>query len=301
MYLNLGNKGLSDFPRYMLSIGIVIASIAISGYFPIYLAIKNLNSNGIQIKDIENIPKYIGLNQYFIYLLIPFIAGFISLLMCIKYIHKRSIKSLFTLRDKFDWKRFFFSFSIWGLIMTLFLILSFGLGKPIVVNFHPETFFILSLISILILPIQTTFEEIFFRGYLFQGFAVLFKKGWLSVLMTSVLFGLMHGSNPEVEKLGMILLVFYILNGMFLGLVVLMDDGLELSMGYHAINNIFAALIVTNNWQAFHTDAFFIDNSAPEFGLENILTLVIIQPLLLFIFSKKYKWSSWKTRLFERN
>ena len=165
----------------------------------------------------------------------------------------------------------------------------------------PETFFILSLISIFILPIQTTFEEIFFRGYLFQGFGVLFKKGWLSVLMTSVLFGLMHGSNPEVEKLGMILLVFYILNGMFLGLVVLMDDGLELSMGYHAINNIFAALIVTNNWQAFHTDAFFIDNSAPEFGLENILTLVIIQPLLLFIFSKKYKWSSWKTRLFERN
>jgi len=186
-------------------------------------------------------------------------------------------------------------------VKFLFFLFAFLFGYPIEFNFNPTTFIPLVLISLFILPIQTTFEELFFRGYLFQSLGLIFKKGWVTVLITGVLFGLMHGSNPEVEKIGNVLLVFYILNGIFLGLIVLMDDGLELSMGYHAINNIFAALIVTNDWQAFHTDALFLDKTPPQFGLENILTLLVIQPLFLFIFSKKYKWSNWKKRLFNGN
>ena len=110
----------------------------------------------------------------------------------------------------------------------------------------------------------------------------------------------MHGANPEVDKIGQVLLVFYIANGVFLGLLVLMDEGLELSMGYHAVNNIFAALIVTNDWQAFHTDALFIDQNPPDFGMESMLTLLVVQPLLLILFSKKYKWKNWKEKLFSK-
>ncbi|MCF6287212.1 MAG: hypothetical protein L3K26_18820 [Candidatus Hydrogenedentes bacterium] len=77
-----------------------------------------------------------------------------------------------------------------------------------------------------------------------------------------------------------------------------MDGGIELSIGYHAVNNIFAALILTNDWQAFQTDALFIDRSPPAFGLESWLTLLLIQPLILFIFAKKYKWKGWKEKLF---
>jgi hypothetical protein len=73
-----------------------------------------------------------------------------------------------------------------------------------------------------------------------------------------------------------------------------MDDGMELSMGYHAANNVFTALMITNNWQAFQTDAVFIDTSSPSFGLDSIVTLIIIQPLLLLFLSKIYKWKNWK-------
>jgi hypothetical protein len=76
--------------------------------------------------------------------------------------------------------------------------------------------------------------------------------------------------------------------------MTIMDDGMELSMGYHAANNVFTALMITNNWQAFQTDAVFIDTSAPTFGLDSIVTLIIIQPLLLLFLSKIYKWKNWK-------
>ena len=301
MFLKLGDKGRNDFPYYFLTLGLVIAFFAFIGYIPISLALSNLNDKGIVLEDVSELQNYSGLNTFFVYLLIPFIAGILVLFFCVKWIHQRDILSLFTSREVFDWKRFFFSFLIWGGTMTVFFIVSYVSGYPILWNFNPLTFFGLVLISIFILPIQTTFEEVFFRGYLFQWFGLIFKKGWMSVFITGTLFGLMHGSNPEVEKIGLILLVFYIFNGFFLGIIALMDDGLELTMGYHAVNNIFAALIVTNDWQAFHTDALFLDKSPPEFGVENILTLVIIQPLLLFIFSKKYKWNNWKTRLLGRD
>jgi len=109
----------------------------------------------------------------------------------------------------------------------------------------------------------------------------------------------LHWANPEVAKIGDILLVFYISTGIFFGILTQMDDGLELGMGYHAVNNIFASIILTNNWQAFQTDALFVDYSAPSFGPELYLTLLVLQPLLLILFAKIYKWKNWKEKLFQ--
>lgn len=292
------NKG-KNLPLYFLTIGIVIASFTIGGYFPMVYLFSQLGSQAQAINSTSDMASMFGLNTFFAVLLIPFVLAFFTLLACVKWIHKKRVISLFTSRISFDWHRFFFSFLVWGGIMSVFFIASFLFGAPILWNFNPATFFILFLISVLILPIQTAFEEIFFRGYLFQGFQRFFQKGFVSVLLTGILFGLMHGSNPEVEKIGNVLLLFYCLNGIFLGIIVLMDDGLELSLGYHTVNNIFAALVVTNEWQAFHTEALFLDKSPPSFGTENIVTLVIVQPLLLLLFARKYKWTNWKQRIFK--
>ena len=268
------------------------------GYIPMYVSLYFSSFDLTKSIDTPAMITVFGNNLFLTIVLFPFIVVLLTLFVCIKIIHKRNVLTLFTIRESFDWKRFFFSFSVWGSVMAIFLVISFLAGYPIEWNFDASTFFMLFFISIFILPLQTTCEEVLFRGYLLQGFGSIFKRGVFPVVITGVLFGLMHGANPEVEKIGVILLVYYIVNGLFLGVVALMDDGLELTMGYHAINNIFAALIVTNNWQAFHTDALFIDKSPPSFGIENIITLIVIQPLLLVLFAKKYKWTNWKQRLF---
>ena len=35
-----------------------------------------------------------------------------------------------------------------------------------------------------------------------QGFGTWFKNSFVALILTSVIFGLLHGVNPEVEKLG---------------------------------------------------------------------------------------------------
>jgi len=277
---------------FILVVTLVIVAIVLLGNVPLLWMNYYLGADSL-----ASLTKMISMNGVFMLLLFPFVIGFLTMLIAHRFILKQSLLLLFTVREKFDWKRFWFAFVIWGAFLIGNLLIASLSGQPI--YFQPKwpSFFILTIISFLILPLQTTFEELFFRSFLHKVFSKLFKKGIVSVVLTGVLFGLMHGANPEVEKIGSVLLLFYIFTGVFLGLIVLMDDGLELSMGYHAVNNIFAALILTNDWQAFQTDALFVDKSPPAFGMENVLTLILIQPLLLYLFSKRYKWMNWKERL----
>ena len=78
---------------------------------------------------------------------------------------------------------------------------------------------------------------------------------------------------------------------------LLMDEGMELALGFHAANNLVGALLVTSDWSAFQTNSIFKDISEPSAGLDVILPVVLIYPILLFIFSKKYNWTNWKEKL----
>ena len=146
------------------------------------------------------------------------------------------------------------------------------------------------------IPLQTTAEELLMRGYLFQGLGVALKSRLAPLLITSISFGLLHSFNPEVAKLGYGLISVYIITGLFLGIITLMDEGLELSIGFHAANNLVIALLVTSDWTAFQTNSLYKDVSDPTLA-EFIIFPLIIYTLVIFILSKKYKWSAWKSKL----
>ena len=290
-FLKQGSGAGEKLGMYFTTVGIAFLSLVIGQLFTEILAVKFLGYS------LMNIPESADLNLSLSLLLIPFSFVLVGVMLSVKYLHKRPALSVFTSRKSFDWKRFGFSFFIWGLIMFVFMIVDMKMGAPIAWNLDGTTFIPLLLVSLFLIPIQTTAEELLFRGYLFQGFGLVFKKGWVAILLTGILFGLLHGANPEVAKLGTSLLLFYIGTGIFMALISHMDDGIELSMGYHAINNIFASLILTNDWQAFHTDAMYIDRSEPVFGIASFLTILVLQPLLIILFSKIYRWKNWKEKL----
>lgn len=300
-FLKNASKGGNLFSSYILTVILVIIGYAIIGQLPmlIDLIVNKYDLSQTENVGVKELSNFLGENRMLVYLILPFVFSLIALVLSVRFLHKRSILSVFTARSSFSWKRFFTAFGIWGSILGVILIITVFTNPSIEWNVNWSTFFPLLLISLFLIPLQTTCEEVFFRGYLFQALGHSFKKGWIAVFVTGLAFGLMHGANPEVETLGYSVMIYYIGTGFFLGIIALMDDGLELSMGYHAINNIFAALMLTNDWQAFQTDAVFIDHSAPSFGWDAILTIFLLQPMLLFIFSKLYKWKDWKGKFFK--
>ncbi|MGQ7947397.1 lysostaphin resistance A-like protein [Flavobacterium sp. WC2509] len=234
-------------------------------------------------------------------LLISYVVALGGIYFVVRFLHHQTLKSIITARKKMDWNRVLFSFSLWAIFTIVSTLITYYLNpSDFKINFQPIPFLILFIIGTLLIPIQTSVEELIFRGYLMQGFANLFKNKWLPLLLTSSIFGLLHLSNPEVSKLGNIIMVYYIGTGLLLGIMTLMDDGMELALGFHAANNLIGALLVTSDWSAFQTYSIFSDISEPEAGIDIIFPVIVIYPILLVIFGYKYKWSGWIKKMTER-
>ncbi len=234
--------------------------------------------------------------------LVPFAILLGLLFVMVKYIHQRSILSLTTARPKVDYKRILFSF----LMVCTFTLVTFFIGysidsSEIVFQFNPGKFALLFLISIILFPFQIGLEEYLFRGYLMQHIGVLVKNKWFPLIATSVLFGVAHSANPEVGAIGFWqMMIFYVGTGLLLGIMTLMDDGLELALGFHLGNNLLASLLVTADWTALQTDAIFKSTAEPSMNIfsDLLLPVLVVYPIMLLILSKRYGWKNWSNRLF---
>ena len=301
-YIQQAFKGRNEWYHWVLTLVIVFLAWQILGVIPLVMAAAAHSEDLTEFTKAaaENFMTLgINKNLFLFLMLFMFAVGLIFLIICVKYIHKRTLKSLITSRAKIDWKRFWFGFFAWGILALLFSVIGI-LTSPenYTFNFNAKPFFILVAISLIMIPLQTSFEELLFRGYFMQGIGVLVKNKWMPLIITSVCFGLLHGANPEVQKLGMITMVFYIGTGFFYGITTLMDEGTELALGLHAANNFFAAFLITTDWMVFQTDALYIDTSEPSVTWEMFLPVFVLYPLVLMVFSKKYGWKNWKDKLF---
>lgn len=299
MFLENAVTPENKFWKYIVGSVVIIAASFIGQIpFMIAIAFKSFSSGKSFPTDEKALMTFLTPNLSLFLLMLSFVFAFLAIFLVIKYFHKQTFLSVTTSRNKMDWKRFFFSFSIWGIFtIASTVIMYYANPEGFEINFKPIPFAILAVIAIVLIPIQTSTEEYIFRGYLMQGFANLAKNKWFPLVMTSVIFGTMHIANPEVQKLGYIIMVYYIGTGLFLGILTLMDEGMELALGFHAANNLIAALLITSDWSAFQTESILKDNSEPSAGFEILVPVFIIFPILLFIFSKKYGWTNWKEKL----
>ncbi len=298
MFIEQGIKKENQFWKYLVG-SLIVFFVSQLATIPLIVGVfykKMKDGKGIPTED--DFMKTLDSNLTLFLMMISFVVGLFSLFYVIKKIHNQTILSVTTTRKKLDWNRVFTSFGIWG-IFTAFTTYATYYFSPenFVWNFKPIPFAILAVIAITMIPIQTSCEEYVFRGYLMQGFGNLFKNKWMPLILTSVIFGGMHIANPEVKEMGYIIMVYYIGTGFMLGILTLMDDGMELSLGFHAANNLVGALLVTSDWSVFQTNSIFRDISKPEAGMETFIPVFVIYPILLFIFSKIYKWNNWKEKL----
>ncbi len=278
---------------YFLSLILVLFSFLILGTVPL-LIVLFVKAGSTEILDnFSNASSIalLGKNLYMALLMMPFVLGFATLVICQKYILRKPFIRLFTTRNKFDFQRFFVMFFTVLVIQFTVIIINYLIYNNLTFNFKPFEFFILLLICLFIVPIQTGFEELFFRSFLVDFLKKIIKNKWVIIVITGVLFGLVHGDNPEVDSIGKVLLLYYIGMGIFLGILAVFDKGLELSFGFHYANNLIPFLFITNSWQAVTTDALFVDQSIPSISWYDWLTLGIILPGLIFLFHKIYKWN----------
>jgi len=283
-YLSLAKSGKNQWWRYLLAAIFVILSSQFLGLIPSLLYVELAEQGSLSSEEFEFYKsdldfEALGLsnNLGLLCLILSFAIGLLALWVSLRWIHKRPFLLLVNGFKKFRWNRIWFSVLIWGAISILHFLLGALISDDVIyLQFEWQSFLPLLIICVIFLPLQTSFEEFLFRGYYMQGIALLTKYPAIPILLTSALFALAHMFNPEVAAFGWeVMFVYYFCFGVCMAIVTVMDKGIELALGMHAIHNIISALTVTYEDAVIQTDAIWLAEKV-EFGWQELLGFVVM-------------------------
>jgi len=288
--------GKNAFWRYILMFAVILIVSNTIGAVPLLLAVFNKSASNpavySQLSANPNDLSILGVspNIGFVMMLFPFMMGLLAFIILVKPLNNRTVKETINGTGKIRWKRFFISAAVWFILSALYLFFYLKIDPAnFSLNNKTASLLILSLISVLFIPFQAAFEEMLFRGYLMQGFAALVKYRWFPLIMTSLLFGLMHSFNPEVKEFGFFTMIpQYIAFGLIFGVITILDDGIEAAMGAHTANNIFLCIMVTNSSSALQTPALYEQYNIHPWT--EFAALVVIGMVFIFILKMIFKW-----------
>jgi uncharacterized protein len=295
-HLEAAFKGQNKFWRYIVMFVVILLASNTIGAIPLFIAygIKTAANPEIIAKIATN-PSDLSVLGYdpnigLFMMLFPSVAGIITFILLIKPLNNRTLKQTINGTSSIRWKRCFVSAFVWILISSAYLFIYKGLDPSnYSLNNTSITLIILVGISFVLIPFQAGLEEILFRGYLMQGFAVLVRNRWYPLIMTSLLFGILHALNPEVKAYGFFTMMpQYIFFGLLFGITTILDDGIEIALGAHIANNIFNSIMVTSSSSVLQTPALYVQQKI--YPWVDFIGLIVSALVFFIIMKIIYKW-----------
>jgi membrane protease YdiL (CAAX protease family) len=289
MFFQQAYNGKNRWWRWLLTISAMVLVLFLA-QIPVvaYIGIEAERFGVSQEAFYNRLPDGANRNLFLALFLMPFVAAFLALWFCISRLHKKSLLSVMTGRAVFDTKRALSGFIVWFALLSVatFAVLP---AEAYTFQFNPKTFAPLLVIALLLFPIQTTLEEVFFRGYLMQGFFLLVGNKLVPLVLVTMIFMLAHYWNPEFSSESGLGIIEYLLMSLFLGLMTVLDDGLEVPCGIHAANNIFLSVIMSATDGSLQTDALF-ETNLQAYGDNFFFVSVIPYALGFMILFVMFRW-----------
>ncbi|NMF85743.1 CPBP family intramembrane glutamic endopeptidase [Nodosilinea sp. P-1105] len=285
-YLDLVHQGKNEWWRYLISVLIILFFYQVIGPIPlIVLGITlALDENPDTDFDLATL-QFDGINPIWVYLAINFIfiALLIGLWIAVHFIHGRRLMTLVTPVESINWKRVGQGFGLYLLLYAVVNLISLAItGREVAVTFSPGQFLVFLPLALILTPIQTTVEEMLFRGYFMQGISLKIKHPWALIVITSLLFMVPHLLNPEVEAGFVPMAILYFLVGAFLAFITIKDKSLELAIGSHAANNLFIALFLNYENSALPTPSIL--TAAEIIPLSSLISFLVVSSIFCVSF-----------------
>lgn len=269
-YLEIARQGKNDWWRYLLSLGLIIFMWFVVGSLPIaalalLASLDGSPATGFAKGGLSGFDPLV----VFVATFLTFVPLLLATLFAVRFIHQRPVRTLMTAAPKVRWSRLAASFGVWLAIAAAVSVVE-ELIYPgrYILTFQPAAFFATLVPALLLVPLQTSAEEVFIRGYLMQGLGLVFRRGWVVAVVTSLIFGSLHLANPEVAASLPLLAAYYFAFGLFAAIITLLDGGLELALGLHMANNLFSVLLANYSGSAIQSPSVFTDTVLdPVYGL----------------------------------
>lgn len=280
-FLELSNLGKNGAGRWLGGTALVLFCWFVIGsiFAAPFLFLTGAAFSG-DMRTGDALLNYIGLN-------VSFLGILLGLWLAIRFLHNRAFRTLITPKPKISWSRLGVGFGVWLVLIAIAQVLEFIIyPSRAQITFDAAEWLRFLPFILILTPIQTSAEELLFRGYWLQGTGRLTRNIIVLCVVNGILFGLPHMLNPEVlSNPNSVLLLFlnYFGTGAALAFLTLRDQRLELALGAHAANNMFAALAVNYADSALPTPAIITSSviDAP-FGLGALVVLSVAFYFIVF-------------------
>ena len=215
--------------------------------------------------------------------LISFLPLLAATLLAYRIFLKKNIKSLFTNKEKYSYKRTWIGFASLALISIAFGAIDLILNwDSYTFSFKASAFLPYLLIALTLLPMQTTAEELFFRGWIQRWLDNGKQKQWSISILSGAIFSLPHLANPEVAGNELFLpIISYGATGFMLAWVTYRDKSLELAIGAHFANNLLAALLVSSQDSALPSVSLLTVPEVP-WGPAALVSVIMV-PIFIWL------------------
>ncbi len=287
-YLELAILGKNQFWRYLLGFLLIALMWQLVGSVPLVALVLKVTADGDDATFFDPATvHFAGVDPLISYLAISF--TFVSLLLgiylTIRFLHQRPFLTLITPASRMNWSRFFQAFGVYFGLLMLFSLLTFAMSEESLnVTFDASKFFLFLPFALLLTPLQACAEELLFRGYIMQALGRIMSNRGVIALLSSVLFMLPHLMNPEVAIDPVLMPLNYILLGLFLAIITLRDNRLELAMGAHSANNLYAFVFVNYEGSVLESPSILTE-AAPD-PLFSLIAILVIASLFYWIIFK---------------
>jgi uncharacterized protein len=293
-YLEAARQGKNDWWRYLVGILAVILGALIVGTIVamiivgMVLALDPTISPGADLGT--RLQQFItGSSPWALTAnLMPHFVGVLILLGVVALLHQRSPLSLISAERKIRWWRIAWGFGVWLVLLLGLDGVSFAMDPASYQQAFQKIDWSAWLgflpFALLTIPVQTSTEELFFRGYLVQGLGLLTRNSLVLYIVGGLFFAIPHFPNPEMARGGVWMALTYFLMGVFGVLITLRDNRLELALGQHAANNLYIVLISNSEDSVLKTPALVVSPPPdPQLGFWLLLLLMAIAYMLYFV------------------
>ena len=221
-----------------------------------------------------------------------FAVGLLGIWLVLKHIHRKEFLRLLTGRSRFDWSRFLVGM-LTALVLSLVMLAVdvYALGSDATFQQPGWGFLVFVLFALIFVPIQSGFEEVFFRGYILHGLINLNRNRVVLAVVAGILFALPHATNPEPGEFGIApYLTSLVASGIFFAVIVMLDGGLELAWGYHFINNFFLGAVANTDVAALTTPSLLVVHFDSYRLFPHVLIDVVGFVVVVMALNVVYRW-----------
>lgn len=284
-FLNAVNRKRNRWSYYLLGFLCIIAS----AWFGVLISTlgSNLITKGSFFFGVYFSPELAN----YIVNTIPFLFLLIGVYVATEWIHQRKFLTLINPVGFIQWKRSTLGFGVWFFILSIQLLVELlWVPQHFEWSFHPLQCLVFLLFALILTPLQTSTEELLFRGYFLQAVGQLIKQPVVLAITTSFPFAMAHFSNAEMNRGSLWTGLTYGVLSLFLVAVTLKDNQLELALGIHAANNLFILLIANSADASVRSPALLTQVAFADPKISFLTTLVGAIAAYTFLFRDNHNF-----------